>query len=92
MCVALGEERSPREALRAGPPLGSRVWPRGPSHTAALVTGHRSEPPTQPGGLTQPPRGSSSGLRPRRSSPERPVLWLLSDEQCLWVPASSYRF
>lgn len=23
VCVALGEERSPREALRAGPPLGS---------------------------------------------------------------------
>lgn len=92
VCMALGEERSPREALRAGPPLGSGVWPRGPSHTAALVTGHRSEPPTQPGGRTQPPGGSSSGPRPRRSSPERPVLWLLSDEQCPWVPASSYGF
>lgn len=86
VCVALGQDRSPSEALSAGPPLGSGVWPRGPSHPAAFVTGHRSEPPSQP------PGGSSSGLRHRRSSLQRPVLWLLSDEQCLWVPASSYRF
>lgn len=86
VCVALGEERSPREALRAGPPLGSGAWPRGPSHTAASVTGHRSEP------LAQPPTGQL--LRPQTQASVSGAACAAAPvkEQCLWVPASSYRF